>query len=287
MLAGLGAAAAITPAAAADVQDPTITAEVLGYRDGAYVGPTAYGWYPGFATVTFTCTEGSAPLTEPCPQPVELDNGADQTVTRTITAADGGTATVTISGIDVDGLTPLPALHRVRNGYYRGQGPAATCTARDRGPAGLIEPACRVSYRSKGAQSVARARATDRAGNTDIDRAVYRVMPAWLAGAPLGIGPEFLVCPGREVTVLSLATSTTRPRLLQPAPRPTVSRRPGPLLRRAGVVPGHGADEGAAFHRYRRVIRLPEDMSAASRWRIRLRYPDSVQRITMRVDAGC
>lgn len=83
---------------------PTITAEVT-----SETPRLANGWYRSAVTITFTCETDGSDLTEPCPSPVVLGTtGADQSVTRTITAQDGGTATVTVDDLDID-VAPAPA----------------------------------------------------------------------------------------------------------------------------------------------------------------------------------
>ncbi|WP_279236010.1 hypothetical protein [Nocardioides sp. SR21] len=83
------------------VVDPTITATVTS-------GATPHhGWHRTPVHVAFTCTTGSAPLASPCPAAVVLDeDGSDQSVTRGITATDGGTAQLVVAGINIDQQDP-------------------------------------------------------------------------------------------------------------------------------------------------------------------------------------
>ncbi len=66
------------------------------------------GGTPGPVVVRFTCTEGSADLTEPCPEPVRIDrDGAiAEPLTRSITSVDGGRASVRVDGIRIDASGP-------------------------------------------------------------------------------------------------------------------------------------------------------------------------------------
>lgn len=79
------------------------------------------GWYAGPVTVSFTCIEQGAALVNACPEDVKLKRSAqDQSVTGTILAADGGGATATVSGIDIDSVKPV-IVRATRSG----------CTAKD------------------------------------------------------------------------------------------------------------------------------------------------------------
>jgi hypothetical protein len=66
--------------------------------------PDAHSWYNRPVTVTFSCSDAlSGP--GPCPPPVVLGEGANQSVTGTVMDLAGNSATTTVSGINVD-LTP-------------------------------------------------------------------------------------------------------------------------------------------------------------------------------------
>lgn len=67
------------------VVDPKLTIAVSGTHHKA-------GWYRGTVTVQFTCTVGSAPLTAPCPGTEHLRASGSHTVSKTIHALDGGSA---------------------------------------------------------------------------------------------------------------------------------------------------------------------------------------------------
>lgn len=101
----------------AATRNPTITARLSSAHHR-----TAAGWYRSPVTVTFSCTAGSAPLAAPgCPAAVRLTHqGAAQSVTRSITATDGGTASVTVSPIDIDLTDPTVTVTGARDGHtYR------------------------------------------------------------------------------------------------------------------------------------------------------------------------
>ena len=102
-------------------------------------------------------------------------NGAGQQVSRTITATDGGTATATVSGIDIDQRLPGVQVKGVVNGGTYTQAPVIRCRARD-GLSGIH--ACVVKtrrHRQADGDVVVRyqVRATDNAGNQRTRRGHY------------------------------------------------------------------------------------------------------------------
>jgi len=107
--------------------NPAITAEV---SSGA---PARGGWYSGPVVVRFTCTEGSADLTEPCPEPVRIDrDGVAEPLTRSITSVDGGRASVRVDGIRIDASGPQVRILGAREGMtYKAEPRAPRCSATD------------------------------------------------------------------------------------------------------------------------------------------------------------
>ncbi|WP_344733332.1 Ig-like domain-containing protein, partial [Nocardioides fonticola] len=107
--------------------DPRIVGVVTG-RPGA----TRAGWFRGRVIVGFRCTAQGSPLLGACPGAVVLRReGADQSVTRTVRSQDGGIATVTVSGVDIDRTAPRVRLRGVRNGASYVRAPRPTCRATD------------------------------------------------------------------------------------------------------------------------------------------------------------
>jgi hypothetical protein len=139
----------------------------------------ASGWWTGPVTVTFACTEGSAPIVGGCPAPVTFGaDGADQSVTRTITATDGGQATATVGDVDIDSTGPKVEVKGVRDGasYRQGKVPDPRCQASD-GLSGLASCtlARKVTKTKYGKRVIVTATAVDVAGNEATNRVVYRV----------------------------------------------------------------------------------------------------------------
>ncbi|MGB0102156.1 MAG: lamin tail domain-containing protein, partial [Nocardioides sp.] len=159
-------------ATAPPVVAPTISASLDPKRPKS-------GWWSSKVTVTFECEVGSVPLTASCPSPVVLSRSrADQSVTRTITAVDGGTASVTVEDIDIDRSGPVVHVRGVRNGatYQRGAVPKARCQARDAlSGVDSCKLSRKVSPTRQGKRVAVTARAVDEAGNVTTDRVRYRV----------------------------------------------------------------------------------------------------------------
>jgi hypothetical protein len=188
--------------------------------------PPLGGWYDAAVVVVFTCTPGSAPLVGGCPAPVTLGEGRGQSVTRTVTAADGGKAQATVAGISVDVSAPVVAVRGVVTGrVYKGSAPAA-CRASDSG-SGLAS--CRLTQR-RAAHGVwvVTARAVDRAGHAATATVRYRAARVWEryqdAGLPISVRP------GQRVWLAVLSTG--------PAPRVTGSFGRSSLMRLAGTTRG-------------------------------------------------
>ncbi|MGI3783950.1 MAG: hypothetical protein ACRYG2_24570, partial [Janthinobacterium lividum] len=109
-------------------RDPVISASV---SSDTAESPT--GWHRTPVTVSFTCTEGSAALSGECPDPVTLtEDGASQGVTRTITAEDGGVASVSVTGINIDTTGPNVDATGVAEGQrFFAAAPEAGCIVTD------------------------------------------------------------------------------------------------------------------------------------------------------------
>ncbi len=83
-----------------DLTAPTLT-------DNVNIAPAATGWYnlvTGAPTITFSAGDSLSGGVS-APAPVTLGNGANQTVTQTVTDLAGNSTTINITGLNVD-LTP-------------------------------------------------------------------------------------------------------------------------------------------------------------------------------------
>ncbi|HCB04290.1 MAG TPA: lamin tail domain-containing protein [Nocardioides sp.] len=148
---------------------PTITATLSSAQP-----VSAAGWYRTRVKISFTCTPNGSPLVGRCPAAVVLTrSGADQIVTRTITARDGGNATVTVS-VDIDLVAPKVSIAGVTAGRTYSAPQQPICVGSD-ALSGLAS--CQVSQRQQGDRYVVTAVATDRAGNVKVATLTYRVRP--------------------------------------------------------------------------------------------------------------
>jgi hypothetical protein len=183
--------------------DPKITARVSSAH-----GKSRYGWYRSSVTVTFTCVPDGAPLTGPCPAPVVLSHaGAGLSVTRTVSATDGGETTVVVRGIDIDLTRPRVSIAGVRAGAtYGATVPHARCVASDR-LSGVAS--CRITRTVRGTQVRYDATATDKAGNVSHASLTVTVLGYYLQGAPFVHG-AFTVHVGHVYTLV-VSGSSHRP----------------------------------------------------------------------------
>lgn len=158
-------------------RDPTLRAQITSAHP-----MSAYGWYRTPVTISFQCTTHGSSLIGGCPSPVHLRrNGAAQAVTRTVTAADGGAATVAVRGINIDRRVPRVHVVGIRNGaVYAGDVPRAICVGHDR-LSGIAR--CDLLRHTDGQRTVYRAVAVDRASNRSTVRGWYRALAIYLEPA--------------------------------------------------------------------------------------------------------
>lgn len=200
--------------------NPTITAKL-----SSRVRRTRSGWYRAPVTVRFACATHGAPLTSPCPRAVTLRrSGAGQSVRRTITASNGGVASVVVSPIDIDLSRPVVRLTGVRrNGLYEGRAPRVGCVAHDRtsGIAGCVIR--RHSSTSHTGLDVTTTRyrltATNRAGASATVTGSYRTLGIYLQGVRYHDG-SFLITLGRTYTIVAAIAGHDAPRYIDAAPGP-------------------------------------------------------------------
>jgi hypothetical protein len=216
--------------------DPTITAALT-----SAAPKTSFGWYRTPVMVTFTCTATSAPLSSGCPSPVMLSkNQGGQSVTRTITANDGGTATVVANSINVDRVKPHVVLRGVRDhGVYDGVASAGRCAGTDAlsGISTCVITTVTSAPSTKDTRTVHyTAVATDKAGNTATVHSWVRVLGIYVKSVPTTRG-AFDVKIGHDYTMGFV--SKARPSYFDatPAfgPKPTPFKK-GPRM----IYAGHG-----------------------------------------------
>lgn len=216
-------------------QDPVIVATITVPGSPGGAAPNAAGWYDVRPTVRFTCTPGSAQLEQPCPSPVLLGEGRDQSVTASITAKDGGVAEVTAAGIDVDLTAPRIVVSGVQDGRRYSANPSeVSCTAVD----ALSGPGtCEVSLRRLTAPTSPRYVATwrytavghDLAGNRAEATGTFVVTDRAVVGVASRANGITSIVAGRYYLLRTGVGGRTAPRFLYAVPAGWHrAARPGP-----------------------------------------------------------
>lgn len=130
--------------------------------------PNAHDWHHGDVVVSFVCDDALSGVSE-CPASVTLSSeAADQEVSGTAIDVAGNSATVTLSGIDIDRSDPAisaeiaPAPNE--NGWYVAA-PVVTFTCND-GLSGIDMCGAPVTIAGEGAHLSVTGHALDRAGNS-------------------------------------------------------------------------------------------------------------------------
>jgi hypothetical protein len=150
-------------------------------------------------------------------------NGGGQSVTRTVTATDGGAATVVVSPINIDKTPPKVRVSGVRNGAtYNGVVPVAHCVAKD--PLSGVA-SCHLTQHTHGVTTTFTATAKDRAGNKATVTGHYRILGISIEGASF-TGGAFNVKAGAAYTLV--VHGSTRPTYYDAAPFPTKPFRRDP-----------------------------------------------------------
>jgi hypothetical protein len=234
--------------------------ELIGHLSSRHP-KSRYGWYRSPVTVSFTCVAHGKALTGPCPAPVTLSHdGGGQSVTRSITADDGGAATAVVKDISIDRAAP-----RVRVAIRRG---TPRCEARD-GGSGVAS--CRLAATTRNGVAHYRAVAIDRAGNSSTATATARVSPIVLLGARLRHG-AYDVRANHTYTLVVQATR--RPRYFDAS---VVPRRPfkfdKPLLR-------------AGRHRWALGVTMAPRMKLHRDWNLGVKIGGVMYLVPVRVIGG-
>jgi hypothetical protein len=250
--------------ASVDRKDPSITAKVTSAH-----AATKYGWHHSPVTVSFLCVTHGAPLSAPCPSPVTLrHNGAGQSITRTITATNGGISTVAFRGINIDRVAPSVRVGGVRNGVSYGVGvvPTAQCVGKDR-VSGIAS--CTVLRRTHGTRVTVTAVATDKAGNVRRASVNYRLLPIYLDGARYRNG-AFDVRAGHTYTLV-VTGSSAQPTYYNAAVYPRQPGPNGPALHHCG------------FHRWALGVTMTPNLHSYRYWNLGVKIGHTMHRIKIRV----
>jgi hypothetical protein len=156
-------------------------------------------------------------------------SGADQVVSRTIAATDGGTATATVH-VNIDTHAPQVSVTDVTNGgRYLRPGPTPHCSATD-ALSGVAT--CHLTQHTSGSTVHYTGTATDKAGNARTIHGSYRLVVFTLAGTPFSHGAYTV---HRNTTYLVVVESATRPTYIDAAPYPQTPFHPDAFpMRSAG-----------------------------------------------------
>ncbi|MCW2752329.1 MAG: cell wall protein [Aeromicrobium sp.] len=148
--------------------DPLISSSVQGTLSST-------GWYTSPVTISYVCTPAGAPLLGGCPDVVTLSaDGADQSVTRTVMAINGGEGPSTVDGIDIDRTKPTVAITGVtKNKLYVGSTPKPKCTSSD-ATSGIAS--CVITRTVTPLHTTLKARAVDNAGNSSTTTLTYKTL---------------------------------------------------------------------------------------------------------------
>ena len=179
------------------------------------VPKTKYNWYRSPVTVTFACTKATANLSGNCPASHTFTaSKANQSITRTIMAQDGGIATKSVTGINIDETKPKVVVAGVTDGTtYIGKAPKARCLPAD-SLSGVASCRIKLSTDATG-KTVYTATATDKAGNTASVTGSYRVQRYYLREAIYDASNNsYIVQTGIDYTLVALAAH--RPHYYKP-----------------------------------------------------------------------
>jgi hypothetical protein len=159
-----GGSASFTGSSDQSVVTPPIVTAALSSAHPA----TPYGWYRDAVHITFSCQEGSAPVT--CPSAVTVGTqGKAQSVSRTAVASDGGRASVT-AVLSIDKHQPSLRLKGLKPGHTYRHAPHPKCKAKD-SLSGIAS--CTIATHQHGKTVTVIATALDKAGNDSRLKAQY------------------------------------------------------------------------------------------------------------------
>jgi hypothetical protein len=245
-------------------RDPSITAQVTSAR------PRHHGWYGAPVTVTFQCAANGAALATACPGPVTLRaNAAGQSATGTVSAVDGGVATVSVTGIDIDTVKPAVRIAGAKQGAtYLGTLPTPRCVAKDR-LSGVAS--CRLTRHAVGSRVRWKAVATDRAGNKGTVAIRATVLPVDIQGAHRS-GGAFAVRSGSTYTLVVTGTAH-RPVYYDAALAPH-----RPVQRDKAFLP-------AGHHRWALGVSMTPGMRVGSHWNLGVKIGKKMVIVKVRVRA--
>lgn len=229
----------------------------------------AKGWHNRAVTISFTCAPGSGSLASACPAPITVSSAKARTVTRTIHAADGGIATVSVRGLNVDTVKPRVRVRGVTSGKRYTEAPKVRCVAADSG-SGIRS--CKVSRQVRGTHIRYVATARDQAGHTTtaVVRARLQPVKLQLRGASMR-GGVAQVRSGAQHSVTLVVTSKYRPTYLAAERSPRTPKQLGQKLYKVGK------------NTWAIGVTFESQMRPNTNWRIGVRVKGKTYTIPLRV----
>lgn len=258
-LSGLASGGAVTVNAVYTPIPPTIS-----YSISSRLPESSSGWWRTPVRVRFTCAApAGAALTGACPAPRRLaHSGRNQTVRVSVSASNGASTTLAVTGINIDRDFPRVQILGVVNGAVYARAPRVRCHATE--PLSGVR-SCRLTTSrvrlSGGYRETVVAVATSNAGNSRTVSATFSVYVARVrhrTSVPIRVHAR-----RRGARFQLVAIAGTRPVYEGAARGRHVRIRANIAFRRWGNVNG--------TPRWRLTIRLPRPHRGRYVWRVRVR----------------
>jgi predicted outer membrane repeat protein len=250
------------------VVNPRITATITSARP-----KTANGWWTSAVKVSFHCTTHGSPLTAHCPASVRFDrSGRGQKLTRTVHARNGGHASITVSGLNIDLSKPSIKIAGANSrAHYLFHGSPARCLARDAVSGVRSCTLTRRVRRSADGQAITyTATATSNAGTSARTSVTIQVRMIGLLGAQAADG-VYRVQPGATYTLEVLSKS--RPVYLDAAVSPLPPNPAHEYFLAAGELDG--------VTLWKLEVRIEPGFNLYKRWSIGVRTGPTTHRLQL------
>jgi hypothetical protein len=195
-------------------------------------------------------------------------------VSRTISATDGGMATATAHGINLDHSLPIVKVTGVTNGgRYARPGPTPHCTPSDALSGVASCTLTRYSTRHGDVTTVHyTGTAKDKAGNARATSGTFQLSSFAIQGATFSTGAYTV---HRGHTYLFVVNSSTRPAYYDAAPFPATPFQPDPLAMRS-----------AGYHRWSLPVMMTKSLRAHRYWNIGIKIGSTLHVLKIRVLAS-
>lgn len=192
-------------------------------------------------------------------------------MSRTISATDGGMATATAHGINLDHSLPIVKVTGVTNGgRYARPGPTPHCTPSDALSGVASCTLTRYSTRHGDVTTVHyTGTAKDKAGNARATSGTFQLSSFAIQGVTFSTGAYTV---HRGHTYLFVVNSSTRPAYYDAAPFPATPFQPDPLAMRS-----------AGYHRWSLPVMMTQSLRAHLYWNIGIKIGSTLHVLKIRV----